>query len=356
MISRRWCDYYLQVLAISREMVATMILRFWILILFVEVEVCWVAQSRTDVTSSASYEYSTEAVSVSTSSSESDSNHHQYFPDSQIVLDMAILAGSVYQLKDKGVFCRDRSSTKKLVLPNGAECLHYSHDLVLGTQVLVVRSTLHNYVAISYAGTNDLTTFSTDGNALLGDFGPTQTILDDEKISNDTSDNNFMSIFKNLPEGIGVHRGFNNAVFNSDFFPAIMRCIKSARLGGTCCNEDDGGFMIISNVTETYQLYTTGHSLGAANAVLLGAALHLAYPNENIRSVNFGCPKIGAKPWKDWVNSLQPDRISASSGSYEIFRFVNKLDVIPRQPRFVLAHAGHTLQMTVGGVIQVSCG
>ena len=355
-----------------------MIMRFWILILFVEVS--WVAQSWTDVTSSASYEYSTEAVSTSTSESDSnhqyfpdsqivldtasDSNHQQYFPDSQMVLDMAILSGSVYQLMDKEVSCHDHSSTKKLVLPSGAECLHYSHDLVLGTQVLVVRSTLHNFVAISYAGTNDLTTFSTDGNALLSDFGPTQTILDDENMSNNSSDNDFMSIFKNLPEGVGVHRGFNNAVFNSDFFPVMLRCIASARLGGACCNEDDGGcsereedeIMIISNSTAPYQLYTTGHSLGAANAVLLGAALHLAYPNENIRSVNFGCPKIGANPWKDWVNSLQPDRISASSGSYEIFRFVNKLDVIPRQPRFVLAHAGHTLQMTVGGVIQVSCG
>ena len=118
------------------------------------------AQSWTDVTSSASYEYSTEAVSTSTSESDSnhqyfpdsqivldtasDSNHQQYFPDSQIVLDMAILSGSVYQLMDKEVSCHDHSSTKKLVLPSGAECLHYSHDLVLGTQVLVVRSTLHN--------------------------------------------------------------------------------------------------------------------------------------------------------------------------------------------------------------------
>ncbi len=325
----------------------------WILLLFPAAY--WAARTRTVSTSSAAYEYSTDAVSASSYKF----THHQYFPNSEIVLDLAILSGSVYKLMHEGVSCHDHSSTKKLVLPKGSECLQYFHDLELGTQVLVVRSTLHNYVAVSFAGTDDLTTFSTDGNAVLSDFGPSQTMMDDENVT---------SIFKNVPGGIGVHRGFNNAVFNSDLFPALMKCVALARLGGACCHDEDGGtsscvegkdnYIPIFNSSAPYQLFTTGHSLGAANAVLLGAALHLAYPDENIRSINFGCPKIGAAPWMEWVNSLQPDRKGVGSrassfGSYEIFRFVNKLDVIPRQPRFLLSHVGHTLQMTVGGSVQV---
>lgn len=278
---------------------------------------CWVALTRTVLTSSASaaFEHSTDAVTASSN----ESNHHQYFPKSQIVLDLAILSGSVYQLSHEGVSCHDRSNTKKLVLPKGSECLHYSHDLQLGTQVLVVRSTIHHYVAVSYAGTDDWTTFSTDGNAILSDFGPAHTMMDDESSYKE----NFMSIFNNVPGGIGVHRGFNNAVFNSDLFPVLMKCVTLARLGGACCHDEDGGTggcvegedddIPTSNSSAPYQLFTTGHSLGAANAVLLGAALHLAYPDEEIRSVNFGCPKIGSTPWMEWVNSLQPDRKGVES-------------------------------------------
>ena len=111
------------------------------------------------------------------------------------------------------------------------------------------------------------------------------------------------------------------------------------------------------------QLLTTGHSLGAADSILLGAALHLAYPNELVRSINFGGPKIGNIAWSFWMNSLQPDKkerasvssSSSSSGSYEIFRFVNKIDLVPRLPELPpLTHAGHTLQMSVGGGIKVS--
>ncbi|KAL9179821.1 hypothetical protein ACHAXT_007791 [Thalassiosira profunda] len=68
-----------------------------------------------------------------------------------------------------------------------------------------------------------------------------------------------------------------------------MECVASARLGGTCGN----GTAVEINGEEPYQIYTTGHSLGAADSVLLGAALHLTYPDETLMSINFGCPKIG---------------------------------------------------------------
>ena len=100
---------------------------------------------------------------------------------------------------------------------------------------------------------------------------------------------------------------------------------------------------------------------GAADSVLLGAALHLAFPNETLRSINFGCPKIGNVAWSFWVDSLQPDRggqhdnavATGGGGSLEVFRFVNKIDLVPRLPELEFTHAGHTLQMSVGGAIRV---
>lgn len=338
--------------------------------------------------------------------SSSDTKQHHYFPDSQLVLDMATLSHAVYHLRNKVTSCRDdhydennyssssddRNQTNDNIferfLPVGATCLYYSHDYSLGTQVLVVRSHLYNYIAVAYAGTDDWRTALTDGDILTSDFGPSR-ILDDNNYGNNTNntsgtrddngnnstsdDDNIRSIFNNVPDGIRVHRGFNEAVFNSNDFPQLFKCIASARVGGACCNDTDDSYgsgnagmadaISNSQTSVPLQLLTTGHSLGAADSILLGAALHLAYPNELVRSINFGGPKIGNIAWSFWMNSLQPDKkerasvssSSSSSGSYEIFRFVNKIDLVPRLPELPpLTHAGHTLQMSVGGGIKVS--
>lgn len=341
--------------------------------------------------------------------SSSDTKRHHHFPDSQLVLDMATLSHAVYHLRNKVTSCRDgddrydknnysnssnnRNQTElptdnifQRFLPVGTKCLYYSHDYSLGTQVLIVRSNLYNYIAVAYAGTDDWTTALTDGDILTSDFGPSRILDDnygnntsnssgtrDDNGNNSTSDDDIRSIFNNVPDGIRVHRGFNEAVFNSNDFPQLLKCIASARVGGTCCNDTDDEYgsacagkaddaSLNSNPSVPYQLLTTGHSLGAADSVLLGSALHLAYPNENVRSINFGGPKIGNIAWSFWMNSLQPDKkerssasSSSSSGSYEIFRFVNKIDLVPRLPELPpLTHAGHTLQMSVGGGIKVS--
>lgn len=319
-------------------------------------------------------------------------SEHPYFPESDIVMDMAILSHAVYQLKNRVNSCDDamardktllnnflqeeshigdRSARNnsyqteqpqdlyKVVLPVGTECLYYSHDYSLGTQVLIVRSSLHKYVAVAYAGTDDWRTALMDGNILMSDLGPTNITKGSSGIG---------SIFDGLPDGIQVHRGFNEAVFDSEHFHTLLNCVKSARLGGDCGGDvavGSGGFSTDSNPSSVapYQLFTTGHSLGAADSVLLGAALHLMYPNDDLRSINFGCPKIGNIRWAFWINSLQPDKKAgdnAPGGSFEVFRFVNKIDLVPRLPELgvsldpMLTHTGHTLQMSAGGLIRVS--
>lgn len=353
------------------------------------------SQSRTSPSASASLVSTIVSNNPNNTNSSTPSDaDRRYFPDSGLVLDLAILSNAVYHLRNKVYSCHDTQARNKtlirllqddesssssnnnqteaqdiyqLLLPEGTKCLHYSHDYSLGTQVLVVRSTLHNYVAIAYAGTDDWKTALTDGDILTGEFG-----VDNSTTTNSTQDNNDInSIFQKVPDDVRVHRGFNSEVFDNDGFRTILNCVSSARLGGSCDDNGSAGgtnSMDAAPSSATYahgpnpiQLITTGHSLGAADSVLLGVALHLAYPNETVRSINFGCPKIGNSAWAFWVNSLQPDNGgqipsvdggSKKLGSFEIFRFVNKIDLVPRLPELPpLSHTGHTLQMSIGGEI-----
>ncbi len=266
-----------------------------------------------------------------------------------------------------------------LVLPNGTSCLYYSHDYSLGRQVLIVRSTLRNYIAVAYAGTDDWRTALSDGDILTTPFGPdfmTNNSSDGKTKQNNNdgsgsnpnrsnNDQNITKIFESVPDDVRVHRGFNNAVFQNDGFSTILDCIISTRIGGNCfdnitmADRDISEILLSDLPIDNCQLYTTGHSLGAADSMLLGAALHLAFPTELIQSINFGCPKVGNVEWGSWMNQLQPDRGGAynqsghgSSRGYEVFRFVNKIDLIPRLPELLFQHAGHTLQMSVGGRIE----
>jgi len=300
----------------------------------------------------------------------SDNNntmHDQYFPNSQLVLDMATISHAVYRFKwNKFTSCHDINSeslhneTYPIRLPNHTECLYYTHDESLGTQVLVLRSSLYNYVSVAYAGTDDWKTALADGDILMSEFGPSTL---NNSTTNMTAEmkqkeDGIRSLFTNVPTDVRVHRGFNNNVFaNSSEFVKLLNCIESARLGGDCENTSPD---IINNSIESeklstpYELITTGHSLGAASSVLLGAALYLLYPTETIRTINYGCPKIGNAEWGSYIDSRQPNQ-QKGSGSLEIFRFVNKIDLVPRLPELpLLVHVGHTLQMSVGGVIRVS--
>ena len=314
------------------------------------------------------------------------------FPKSEIVLDMVVLSDAVYYLRNKVTSCKDPQATNRtlisstrqeilsnlisdgsteadqirlayfrrlhdnnqdsqnifdILLPEGTTCLHYSHDYDLGTQALIVRSSRHNYISTVYAGTDDFTTALMDGKVLMSRFGPSNITSQD--IAAESSFSDWKELFQQVPEEAHVHHGFNSAVFDSKYFLEVFECIKSARLGGSCDASDTQ--QSLSTSSEPYQLYTTGHSLGAASSVLLGATLHLTFPSDHIQSINFGCPKLGNVELSYWIDSLQPSQ-NDHDGSLEVFRFVNKLDLVPRLPDLIFfQHVGHTLQMSPGGKI-----
>lgn len=296
------------------------------------------------------------------------------FPNTEIVLDMAKLSYAVYHLRKKVSSCDSLlyndtttngtqqelpSDIFKRLLPNETSCLYYNHDYSLGRQVLIVRNTKRKYVAVAYAGTDDWRTALSDGEILTEIFGPRPA--DNNVNIRGSHGRNISSIFDSVPSKVRVHSGFNNDVFANAGFSTVHKCVSSGMQGGNCDGKETHYNI---HTTQPYRLYTTGHSLGAASSVILGAALHLMYPSETIQSVNFGSPKIGNFEWSAWIDTLQPNYDSSGPvqesgtdashrGTFEMFRFVNKIDLVPRLPDPVyFQHAGHTLQMSPGGDVK----
>lgn len=164
------------------------------------------------------------------------------------------------------------------------------------------------YIAVVYAGTDDFRTALTDADILTTQFGPeingTHPMVPDSRIR--------------------VHMGFNNAVFRNDLFYRVQREILNIRH---------------ENSDKRFKIFTTGHSLGGADAILTAVALklHPELQDEQIDSISFGCPKSGNWWWRDWVNSID---------GLGIWRVVKGIDIVPRLPPGIrFHHAGHTLQL-----------
>lgn len=163
------------------------------------------------------------------------------------------------------------------------------------------------YIAIIYAGTDDFRNALTDTNIRTQVFGPQGTDGEDVEpfVSSD----------------IRVHAGFNNAVFSHGLYDAVRDTVLE-----------------VKRRTPHLRILTTGHSLGAADAILTAVALkvELANSTEPIVSVNFGCPKTGNGAWRAFVNSLP---------GLGIWRVVRGVDLIPRMPGVRFHHVGHTVQL-----------
>ena len=83
-------------------------------------------------------------------------------------------------------------------------------------------------------------------------------------------------------------------------------------------------FLTLKNKNPGYELWVTGHSLGAAMASLGAASISkLGYmPPEKIKLVTFGQPRVGNSSYVDAVDKL----ISYS------FRIVHAHDIVPHLP------------------------
>lgn len=225
-------------------------------------------------------------------------------------------------------------------LPGDLKCHWYYHDRTFeGTQLLIVSSVEYEYLAIAFAGTDDFKTALLDVDIFTRSFG---------------DDNGTFSL-PAADENVKVHEGFNNAIFKQGLFREIVSRFEKARKD---LLEQNPGFPL--------KLYTTGHSLGAANAILAAVGLTIYYqqdqPRKNetvgalrnnnkkktrdpqqqptVTTLNFGCPCSGNRYWRDYLHSSPT--ILKHIG---IWRFVLGWDLVPRLPK-LFYHVGHTVQLS----------
>ena len=222
------------------------------------------------------------------------------FPSLQDTLEMARLSGLVYTFRGY-TDCNATSENGEPLLPADLSCHLYHHDTKQGTQVMILSSA--SYIAVVFAGTDDLRTMLTDTDIMMKPFGPL--------------DENGDSIL--LPGPARVHAGFDNAVFSHGLFDTILEILKQ---------------LLLLHPT----LFVTGHSLGAADAILTAVALSLHLSDTRISCINFGCPATGNWYWRNFLNNISNDNLS-------IWRLVHGWDVVPRLPQYPFEHVGHTVQM-----------
>jgi hypothetical protein len=218
------------------------------------------------------------------------------FPSLQDSVEMARLSKLVYHFKhEEDDYCANFSNS------DGVQCEWYFHNMKLGTQVLLVSNHRQRYFAVVFAGTDDLRTSLEDVDICKIPFGNNSTIsLDDPRIK--------------------VHAGFDNAVFSDGLWEEI-----SSRL------------LRLTRRHPLYRIWTTGHSLGAANSVMTATAL--ASKGYHVTALNFGCPQTGNKAWHNYFNTTSPVK-----NRLAIWRVVLGWDLVARLPEFFY-HAGHTIQL-----------
>eukprot|EP00526_Cylindrotheca_closterium_P018577 CAMPEP_0113628590 /NCGR_PEP_ID=MMETSP0017_2-20120614/14815_1 /TAXON_ID=2856 /ORGANISM="Cylindrotheca closterium" /LENGTH=360 /DNA_ID=CAMNT_0000538903 /DNA_START=39 /DNA_END=1121 /DNA_ORIENTATION=- /assembly_acc=CAM_ASM_000147 len=217
------------------------------------------------------------------------------FPSLEETLWMAKLSKSAYQFRHE-----DENYCQVYKPADGTKCEWYDHNKELGTQVLIVSNTVRRYIAVAFAGTDDIRTSLEDAHVTQKPFGNNSTI--------------------SLPEGIRVHSGFDNAVFLQGMWEQISSRIKR-----------------LATEHPSFRIYSTGHSLGGANSLLTSAALSLQ--GHKVTSISFGCPQTGNKLWSEFFNNSSPTKDKLA-----IWRVVLGWDLVPRLPDFFF-HAGHTIQL-----------
>jgi hypothetical protein len=252
----------------------------------------------------------------------------QKIPSLTTTIDLAYLSREVYRLKHANQSCLDFVDPT----PGGAgdwTCQWYHHEFDLGTQVLLLVSEKRQQIVIAFAGTDDLRTSLEDADLRMTPFGDNTTI----RLPND----------EDADDIIKVHAGFNSAVFSHSIYHNLTRHHLQPLL-------------LRSKKHRPYKIITTGHSLGAANAMLVAVAL--AHDQElfatqkhrykqTILSVGFGTPKTGNVAWRDYFNTtaLLPSTIKDDNINLSIFRVVLGYDLVPRLPSSSFTHIGHTIQL-----------
>jgi len=211
------------------------------------------------------------------------------FPLPSFVNDFVIFSDTIYSTHS----CKSFDSVQSI-----ATCDTYI-KMRDGVHAAIVYSEESRYVSVVFRGTWSIYDATRDTEIAMTPFGP-----------------------KGLPivsPEVQVHDGFNKDVFNGGVFDKINAAVTS-----------------LLEKYPRYRLILTGHSLGAAESVIVGAALAHAMPRRQVDVFNIGCPRTGNLAWKLFVDGLH---------NLSVWRFVFRDDPIPRSPLSLrFKHVGHTFQ------------
>jgi len=282
------------------------------------------------------------------------SSKDEVFPTFDDTFEMATLSSLIYAFH-KEDYGNDQEAATEAVcgrvnvgnvterpMPAGIHCHWYYHDWTGGAQVMIVTSHTKRYIAVVFAGTDDLRTSLTDANIFTTAFGTRSSDANND----DNNPNPYPFYNVSLPDpNVRVHAGFDHSVFDRNLFGGILSRVEQLRR-----QKEYAGF----------RLMTTGHSLGAANAVLVGVGMTQYYEQqrkkqqhqkfwqkwwwpiqkvpEHMTSISFGCPQIGNSYWRDFLHNdpVLSERLT-------VWRHVLGRDLVPRLPQ-IFYHAGHTVQ------------
>ncbi len=134
---------------------------------------------------------------------------------------------------------------------------------------------------------------------------------------------NFQFMKKCIPYGnqdsaIRVHTGFLNAYKS----PQVRRRIQD---------------MVSSSVRK---ILVTGHSLGAALAILCAVDLQYNYPDRDIECIVFGCPRVGNAAFRDSYNK----RV------FKTIRVQNGNDIVTKVPLWIMGYRHVGAPISVGAL------
>jgi Lipase (class 3) len=296
----------------------------------------------------------------------------------------------------------DDDSRVDVVTNNDWHCHWYRHERdKQGTQVMIISSHVQNYVAIIFAGTDDVRTSLTDADILTQPFGDVSCVNNKNNNSNSngttasnsttaattaatatttavtattrtiynwtlpSNDNDKVGSLKNL---VKIHAGFDNAVFcQGNLFAQLVQVFDSVYHDKLLEQQQERRrrwwwWRRQRQHIQPLRLFATGHSLGAATSVLTAVALTDHYvmttatqsaPSSSsavqqdlfpfyMHVINFGCPQMGNTAWRDYVN----DYSTILKKHLSIWRVVLGWDLVPRLPSVSFYHVGHTVQLS----------
>jgi hypothetical protein len=292
-------------------------------------------------------------------------------------------------------------------IPNGIQCEWYHHDWIDGTQIMIVSSVIKNYIAIVFAGTDDMTTSLTDADILLTPFGFSSTAVVNSTvypIYNVTLDD----------PNVRVHSGFDSSIYNERnlFGEMIVRIehiryriqqeqqqqVQNAMNIVSHDNSVDCSHLLrqrsgltssssspSSLLSAAPRFFTTGHSLGASNSILTAVGFvqyfeqvrngtiippvvvsatrdmtsnSIGSMNENNKNDRYDTSQSLLPP-VDHIMSINfgcPQTGNTAWRDYihtnpvmqqrlSIYRLVLGWDIVPRLPT-LLQHVGHTIQLS----------